>query len=299
MDWQSIYGAVFGMGEVIAPEYLLICLVVGFLLWRRRKPGIGFWAWFTPRRIWTHRSHRLDLALFGMSRLLMMSGLLARLTVTPVVALALADAMGTGAREDVAPWVLAALAFVAMDFAKYWLHRVLHGSRRLWPIHALHHSAEVMTPITTYRQHPLWIMASTMILTALLGVVLGLVVGTLAPDATMTEVAGINAFIVLANAGLATFHHSHVWIGFGPVLERIVISPAMHQIHHSTRPEHHDRNFGETLAIWDWAFGTLYLTRGEEDVAFGLEGRDGRDYAAHGIGTALILPLRRLMAPRG
>jgi sterol desaturase/sphingolipid hydroxylase (fatty acid hydroxylase superfamily) len=60
------------------------------------------------------------------------------------------------------------------------------------------------------------------------------------------------AFAVLG----ANLRHSHVWLSYGPFVERLAISPAHHQVHHSVDAKHHDRNFGSALAIWDWMFGT-------------------------------------------
>ena len=50
----------------------------------------------------------------------------------------------------------------------------------------------------------------------------------------------------------------------------MLISPAQHQVHHSVDPRHHDRNYGEVLALWDWLFGTLYISRAGETIRFGL-----------------------------
>jgi sterol desaturase/sphingolipid hydroxylase (fatty acid hydroxylase superfamily) len=44
-----------------------------------------------------------------------------------------------------------------------------------------------------------------------------------------------------------------------PRAHHIFISPAHHQIHHSAKPEHWNRNYGEVFAIWEWMFGTLFL----------------------------------------
>lgn len=84
-----------------------------------------------------------------------------------------------------------------------------------------------------------------------------MVIGSAAPETAILEIAGINAFLVLATLAMANFHHSHIWVSFGPWLEHLIISPAQHQIHHSTRPEHFNKNYGQTLALWDWVFGTL------------------------------------------
>src|SRR5690606_22240829 len=61
-----------------------------------------------------------------------------------------------------------------------------------------------------------------------------------------------------------------VWLSWGPVLSRIVISPAQHQIHHSRAPEHFNRNFGSQFALWDWMFGTLSVPERREKLELGI-----------------------------
>ncbi len=64
--------------------------------------------------------------------------------------------------------------------------------------------------------------------------------------------------------------HSHVWVYFGPIIGRVIVSPAQHQIHHSCLPQHLDKNFAEHWAFWDAIFGTLYLPQGRETLKLGL-----------------------------
>jgi sterol desaturase/sphingolipid hydroxylase (fatty acid hydroxylase superfamily) len=49
-----------------------------------------------------------------------------------------------------------------------------------------------------------------------------------------------------------------------------LISPAQHQIHHSIKKEHHNKNFGVAFAFWDYMFGSLYISKNNEDVKFGI-----------------------------
>jgi sterol desaturase/sphingolipid hydroxylase (fatty acid hydroxylase superfamily) len=180
------------------------------------------------------------------------------------------------------------------DFAVYWSHRLFHRWQVIWPLHAVHHSAAVMSPFTSYRQHPLALLLTTWAETIFVGLCQGLMIGTLTEGMALAEIAGINLFIVLANAGLAALHHSHVWLSYGPVMEHIVISPAQHQIHHSTDPRHHDRNFGNSLALWDWLFGTLYVIRGHETLTFGLDGKAEASLMSQRLWPVLWDPLRRV-----
>lgn len=72
------------------------------------------------------------------------------------------------------------------------------------------------------------------------------------------------------------------------------MSPAHHQIHHSNSVEHFDRNFGSSLAVFDWLFGTLHVPAKErEKLTFGVE-RDGSD--PHSVSGALAAPFVRAAA---
>ena len=75
----------------------------------------------------------------------------------------------------------------------------------------------------------------------------------------------------------ANLRHSHIWLSFGPFVEHIFFSPAQHQIHHSTDPRHFNKNFASDLSIWDWMFGSLYVTHGKENIRVGLVESDGRN----------------------
>ena len=76
------------------------------------------------------------------------------------------------------------------------------------------------------------------------------------------------AFPVAQLLVLAPLQHSHVPLHFG-LLDRIVYSPSLHQVHHSSKPQHWDRNFGSCLSVWDSLFGT-YQRLGGETVSLGL-----------------------------
>ncbi|PTX55716.1 sterol desaturase/sphingolipid hydroxylase (fatty acid hydroxylase superfamily) [Litoreibacter ponti] len=295
MDWidpARLYASFFGSDVIVAPEYLLVAAVIAYALYRWRRPEGGFWAWLMPRAIYLHPSHMLDLKLFALGRLITFFGLFNKIAVTTVIAAAIAGTQDAPSRE-INPWLMAAAIFVLSDFILYWVHRVHHETRILWPLHALHHSAEVLTPVTAYRQHPLASVLVTVVQGAVFGVAQGMLLLALGAEFTGAQIAGVNSFFFILAMLTANFRHSHIWVSFGPVWERILISPAQHQIHHSREPRHHNKNYGENLAIWDWMFGTLYVPQGEEDFALGIADADGRALEQrHGsLAAALIVPI--------
>ncbi|MBI1418151.1 MAG: fatty acid hydroxylase [Limimaricola sp.] len=300
VSFDALYRSFFGSSVEVAPEYLLLSLPIAWLAYKLGRRSGGFWRWLLPRRIYAHPSHRLDLVLFVIGRLLAFSGIFTRLSAAPLVAAGVVRLIGRdpAAPPLLGPVALALLMWVLSDFLLYWIHRWFHHLRPLWPLHAVHHSAEVLTPFTAFRQHPGALLVSSVVYSVLIGAAQGVLVGTLDPDTTIATIAGINAFIVLAHAALANFQHSHVWISYGRVLEHVFISPAQHQIHHSTDPAHYGRNFGTMLALWDWMFGTLYVIRGAEDITFGLTDRDDAPLATHRLGPVMLSPLRRMIGAR-
>ncbi|MEM6311756.1 MAG: sterol desaturase family protein [Pseudomonadota bacterium] len=295
---QDLYQQFFGSHVFVSPIYLVSFAAIAWAVYRMRSEKIGFLRWLLPRAIWTHRSTRLDLILFTIGQLMHFFGIVTRFVATPAVAVAVAGFVPATPFEDVfsSPILLALVFWVVGDFAIYWVHRAHHSIEVIWPLHAVHHSAAVMTPFTAYRQHPLGILVSAAFHSVITGAVLGLLVGVLQPSATTASIAGANAFFVIANLTVTNFQHTHIWISFGPILERLFISPAQHQVHHSTDPAHFNRNFGQTLAIWDWVFGTLYITKSDECVTFGLDNKADAPLMTHRLWPVLWDPMRRMFS---
>ena len=160
------------------------------------------------------------------------------------------------------------------DFFRYWAHRWMHTSPFLWQFHKVHHSAATLVPVSELRTHP--VNGLINLTRAVIAIPLVTVVFLLVFPGKLTAISilGVNAGRFLFNIGGAHLRHSHVWLSFGPFWERLVISPAQHQIHHSQAEEHRNLNFGSQFAIWDWMFGTLYLTKKREQVRFGIEPED-------------------------
>jgi hypothetical protein len=107
------------------------------------------------------------------------------------------------------------------------------------------------------------------------------------------EVLGVNALGFAFNLLGANLRHSHVYLSYGRTLERWLISPAQHQIHHGRAARHHDRNFGSFLALWDRLAGTLSLAEGREAherMRVGLSA-DERNHG-HTLVSGLIGPAR-------
>ena len=291
--------ATFSIERALSPIYLACFGMIGALVYLIRRETGGLIAFLLPRAIWTHKSVRAYLGLYLFNRVLGVLGVFARFAAVPDVAAWVASLVPRTALDSAAlsPLALALIVFVLTDFTNYWTHRLHHDTKALWPLHAVHHSTSVLTPLTAYRQHPLSGVVSIALTTVIVGVIFGLMVGTFTPDLSIAEIVGANAFVVLTNMTVTNFLHSHIWISFGPKLEHVLISPAMHQVHHSIEPRHFNRNYGQALAIWDWMFGTLYVIREKEVVTFGLDDEADAPLMTHRLGPLLIDPVRRILGP--
>jgi len=295
LSFYDIYAKFFGADTVIAPEYIATTVFIAFVIYYSRGIQTGFWEWVAPKHIYRHASTFLDIKLFFIGKLLSIFGVLNKVIFTTFIASTIAGKIDISATSNTLnnPLIISGIIFLGSDFIAYCLHRIYHDNKLLWPIHSVHHSAEVLTPATTYRQHPFALIISAFLQSLFYGLVQGIFLGVFATGFTAAEIFGINAFYFGFLILIHNFHHSHIWIDFGPFWSKLFISPAQHQIHHSIAVEHHDKNFGEMLAIWDWIFGTLYIPTHEQDLTVGLADAKGnlRPQKHTGIVAAMIIPI--------
>ncbi|MEP4249902.1 sterol desaturase family protein [Tateyamaria sp.] len=193
-------------------------------------------------------------------------------------------------RWDVIPWgalegaphsviviAFSMAMFVVDDFTKYLMHRWMHRWPMLWSIHKVHHSATTLTPVTVYRVHPF----EGVLYASRSAIAQGSVISTFyfmfGDRVDLVTIVGVNILVFFFHVTGSNLRHSHISIRYWPWLERVLISPAQHQLHHSIAKRHFDKNFGVALAIWDWAFGSLHLSEdGEnEKLTFGLDDHEG------------------------
>jgi len=305
MDWiTAVFDNVRGTFFVtyfLHPAYGLAALAIAYLVWRQRHRGESFLRFAFPKELYLHPSTMVDIKIIAFNLLVFGSGLISVFFFTPFVSVwalnAMADLAG-GLPEQPTTILRGAIAFVVLflvqDFCRFINHYLHHGTRVLWPFHAVHHSAEVMTPLTFLRAHPLYTIFQAITISLLVGLAQALVVfavvGRIEAWVIYAAVWSFNAYVFIGGH----LRHSHVWLSYGRVLEHVLISPAQHQIHHSSAPEHHDKNFGEIFAIWDWMFGTLYVPDGPEKLTFGIAGADGvRIEQPHtGLRAAMLGPFR-------
>ena len=175
------------------------------------------------------------------------------------------------------------------DFSRYLLHRLCHQIPLLWQFHQVHHSAEVMTPLTLYRSHPVENLLFTIRGILVTGLITGVFFYFFGTRAVQYQFLGVNFFGLLFNFFGANLRHSHVWISYGSIVERVFLSPAQHQLHHSAHPNDHGANYGSCLAIWDWGGGSLRVASERRVSQFGLS-QEESNHNPHALGSVLFGP---------
>ncbi len=180
-------------------------------------------------------------------------------------------------RYQTVGWLYTIALFLASDFTRYWLHRALHAFDCLWAFHKVHHSAEVLNPLTFYRIHPVESLLFGLRYSLTAGVVTGIFMTLFGAKLHTQQVIGVNGFLFTFSVLGSNLRHSHVYWGFPRWLESLIISPAQHQLHHQYR--YSRSNYGGALAIWDWMFGSLRRSRDSEKPAhFGIAREEMRDF---------------------
>lgn len=281
---MTLSNVFFGPAVRLYPIYLVVFVIIGLAIFFVRKPkGISFFGWFFPPNIYLHPSHMLDIKLFILNRILTGAGLFGKVTITVSIITIVGQTLRGifGAHDQVPVSTTADLVFITLllaltaDFTTYWVHRVFHTSQFLWPFHSVHHSAEVMTPLTTYRKHPLYDLCSALCHSIMSGLLQGILLFAVYDELSVITIGAINSAYFLFNILGSNFRHTHISLSYGNILEHILISPTQHQIHHSLKPEHHNKNYGEIFALWDTFFGTLCLSKPGEKLSFGLANQNG------------------------
>lgn len=287
----------FSMEARVSAFYLCCTFVLAGAIWLARGRPAPFLSWLLPRAVYRHRSNLLDIKLFLTHNLASFLGLFGALMFTPAVAHWMLGLLGHAAEGGLPiTWgrSLAATVLIVMasDFCKYWAHRIHHEWKILWPFHAVHHSADVLTPLTVMRAHPVETIIRNLLISGLVGVVQALILVLLVGRIDLVTIAGANALYFLFNALGSNLRHSHIWLSYGYVLEHILISPAQHQVHHSVEVKHHDKNYGSIFALWDWMFRTLYVPRSREALTFGVSDAEGQrlEQPYQTLGQALFKP---------
>lgn len=152
-------------------------------------------------------------------------------------------------------WLLYVIAFLALDFSGYWVHRLAHTVNFFWNNHIIHHSSEEFNLACALRQSIsvyFRIYAFLLIPAAIFGV----------PQQVIAVVAPLHLFAQF------WYHTRHInKMGW---LEYIIVTPAHHRVHHAINPEYLDKNYGQIFIFWDRLFGTFQEETPEIPAVYGV-----------------------------
>ncbi|MDC1460682.1 sterol desaturase family protein, partial [Flavobacteriaceae bacterium] len=147
------------------------------------------------------------------------------------------------------------IAFICIDFASYWNHRLNHKINVFWNIHVIHHSSEEYNLACALRQSISGLLgygALFLIPAAILGV----------PASIISVLVPLHLF------GQFWYHTRH--IGKLGWLEYILVTPSQHRVHHAINPVYIDKNLSAIFCVWDRMFGTFQEELDDEAPVYGV-----------------------------
>ena len=202
----------------------------------------------------------------------------------------LAEHRGWGLLQAIGPvsvWTGIAASIVLLDLAIYLQHVLFHAIPALWRLHRVHHTDPELDVTTGVRFHPVEILLSAVFKVAVVG-------------ALGAPVVGVIAFEILLNAG-SLWSHANLRLSetADRLLRLVIVTPAMHRVHHSVDRAETDRNFGFTLSWWDRLLGTYRAQprAGHDAMIIGVAGFAVGDVL--GLGRLLVQPILHEPEVRG
>ena len=265
---QGSLGSVLSAGRAELAAPLLVALVVA--------TGICERIWPAERRPVLARGHVQDACFLVLHAIVVIP----LMTLLSVGAATLAENhlpwIELRSTQHWPGWLLVPLTIVAMDFANWLAHYADHRLDPLWRFHALHHSQEELSVLTSFRAHPL--MHTTGFLLATIPVVVLMPTRAIAP------------VLITIYVCIGTLQHANLRWTFGP-LGRVLVSPAYHRLHHATGIQ--DANLGVVFTVWDVLAG-----RARFPSRAGRAGRTGLDNRPVPVeqGDPAVPPLRLMAA---
>lgn len=147
------------------------------------------------------------------------------------------------------------LLFLLIEFIFYWTHRIGHRVRFWWLTHSVHHSP------TTYNY-------ATSLLNGLTGKLIGN--GILFSALIWIGFDGKAVIVILFGIDLYQTAIHTTWIGKLGFLEKLLMTPSLHRVHHASNQQYLDCNFGGSLCIFDRIFGTCIEEKSDVQIRYGL-----------------------------
>jgi sterol desaturase/sphingolipid hydroxylase (fatty acid hydroxylase superfamily) len=201
---------------------------------------------FVLERALPRRAQKLTAAHAGGNLLIgLLNGVMVRLIVPGgLAALALWNTggglLGLIALPD---WAEFLASLILLDFVLYWHHRAFHEIPLLWRLHGAHHSDRNLNVTSGLRFHPGEALVSMAIKAAAVWLI-------------GAPAVAVIFFEILLN-GASLFNHANWRLGrLDGILQKLIVTPDMHRLHHSRRPQESRMNYGFFLSVWDCLFAS-------------------------------------------
>ncbi len=235
--------------------FLSICLVAGLEA-------------FFPRRALVQPMGLRWLSNFGVTTI----NILLIRAVFPLAPVAIAlhanqSNIGLFNRVELPVAIVAIMSFILLDLSTWVIHYSMHKVPLLWRFHAVHHSDPDYDFSTGLRFHPMEAMT------------------TFSLQSLVILILGLPAFAVLVyklvSVFMSAFAHGNLklHIGLDRRLRKVLVTPDLHRIHHSSIPQETNSNFAGITPVWDRVFGT-YIDQpqlGHDRLEMGLGGMQSVD----------------------
>lgn len=176
-------------------------------------------------------------------------------------------------------WLNLLLAILLIDAWQYAWHRLNHRVPWLWRFHSVHHSDAEMDATSAFRFHTGEMTASIlarMVVVSLLGITV--------PQWLLYEALSLPIIL---------FHHSNIRLAerWDRWLRIWIVTPGMHQVHHSQWQPETDSNYASFLSVWDRLFGSFRLRPNLKSIQLGLEGSDEKEWRM--LPGMLVAPFKK------
>lgn len=155
-------------------------------------------------------------------------------------------------------WGNVLLTVVGLDAVTYAWHRAYHGVPLLWRLHRVHHSDQEVDVTTSGRFH-----LTEMILSAIFRLGVIALLGASIASVVIFEIV-FGFFNQLEHSNLRIPEPFETWLRW------VVVTPALHRIHHSQIPQHTNSDYGTIFSFWDRCFGTYRFTEAQRALILGL-----------------------------
>lgn len=188
--------------------------------------------------------------------------------------------IGVNHLPGISPGAKFALGFLLLDYSNYLWHVLLHRVPMLWRFHLVHHSDLDLDLTTAIRFH------------------FGEMVGSVFYRGAAVLVTGASPMLTIvyeiAFEAATQFHHSNWKLPFGieRALNKVIVTPRMHGIHHSIVKKETDSNYSIIFSIWDRLHRTVKLNIHQGDIVIGVPSYHDPDELT--IGFLLKMPFMKV-----